>query len=121
MIIVWSKKNSNGLFATLNRNSIILNRQCAKLLDEYQYVKLGLEVEKNQIIIAAISNNDVSSGKYDIEQDLIKLAVTSSYTRINATSFFRFIDLQLASDSIKVNVTYNESRKYLIIDLERRA
>ncbi len=94
MDIKWYTKKKRIENVTINKNSIILNRESSKHFDDYSHVRLGIIHEDKIVVILPISNNDIEAGKY--RNSRISLSFARSYTRISCTDFIRNLNTEFS-------------------------
>lgn len=117
MGITWINLKLAEGQASLNQNSITLNKTASLPFEEAYRVKVGLD-EKNNIIIESLSKDFLSHMDLD-ENDFLGIQVTKSYARINSKELMSVISsclkLNLGKDAIKYPTKYLEDEGQLII------
>lgn len=118
MTIKWYK-NSSNLVAKVNRNNIILNSSCTKLLNQYAYCIIGYSESHNNIVISPVDYSVIDNKELDCTP--FKISNTRSYSRISCTDFISEISqtYQLDfSNEKKYDVNWDEKKQTFTIDLK---
>lgn len=117
MKIKWYKVRSN-LYAKINKNSIILNASCKKILSEYAYCRLGLRSD-GSICIHPISYDIVENEKLD--GTIFRVYNARTYSRISCTDFINEVSKTFEAINTaekKYSVVWDERENLFTIDLK---
>lgn len=117
MEITWfTLKLAEGQ-ASLNENSITLNKTAMSPFEGAYRVKVGID-EKNNIIIEPLSKDFISHMDLN-ENDFLGIQITKSYARINSKELMNLVSsclkLNLGKEVIKFPTKYIEDEDHLII------
>lgn len=118
MNIKWYKNRSN-LIAKINKNNIILNSSCSKLINDFAYCIIGYNESEKFIIISPIGYSEIDNN--EIEYSLFKINTTRTYSRISCTDFINEISHNYQLDFTnerKFEVIWNEKETRFEIDLK---
>lgn len=103
--------------ASLNQNSITLNKTAMSPFEGAYRVKVGID-EKNNIIIEPLSKDFISHMDLN-ENDFLGIQITKSYARINSKELMNLVSsclkLNLGKEVIKFPTKYIEDEDHLII------
>lgn len=118
MNIKWYKVRSN-LSAKINKNNIILNSSCTKVIDSYAFCRLGFNPAEKRVYINPVSYDEVDYNRDDAT--LFKICNTRTYSRISCTDFIS--EVSSATNMIfngeeKFDVSWDDSKQLLTISLK---
>ncbi len=117
MKIKWYKVRTN-LYAKINKNSIILNASCKKILSEYAYCRLG--VGENETVYIQPITYDVVENE-ELDGTIFRVYNTRTYSRISCTDFIKEVSKNfdiINSIEKKYHVEWNEKENLFTIDLK---
>ena len=117
MEITWFNLKLAEGQASLNQNSITLNKTAMSPFEGAYRVKVGID-EKNNIIIEPLSKDFISHMDLN-ENDFLGIQITKSYARINSNELMNLVSsclkLNLGKEVIKFPTKYIEDEDHLII------
>ena len=117
MEITWFNLKLAEGQASLNENSITLNKTAMSPFEGAYRVKVGID-EKNNIIIEPLSKDFISHMDLN-ENDFLGIQITKSYARINSKELMNLVSsclkLNLGKEVIKFPTKYIEDEDHLII------
>ncbi len=117
MKITWFNLKLAEGQASLNENSITLNKIAMSPFEGAYRVKVGMD-EKNNIIIQPLSKDYISHMNLN-ENDYLGIQITKSYARINSKELMSLVSsclkLNLGKEAIKYPTKYNENEDHLVI------
>lgn len=117
MEITWFNLKLAEGQASLNQNSITLNKTAMSPFEGAYRVKVGID-EKNNIIIEPLSKDFISHMDLN-ENDFLGIQITKSYARINSKELMNLVSsclkLNLGKEVIKFPTKYIEDEDHLII------
>lgn len=121
MEITWlSKKNKDTV--TIYETNLTLNSNASKYFKDNACAAVGYTEKEDKLIIKALDEQDVKSGKYD-EDSMHQVSIKATYGRINGTDLIKnltsFHKLDFKSKpNHKFQGVWDDSSKSLIIDLK---
>lgn len=117
MEITWFNLKLAEGQASLNENSITLNKTAMSPFEGAYRVKVGID-EENNIIIEPLSKDFISHMDLN-ENDFLGIQITKSYARINSKELMNLVSsclkLNLGKEVIKFPTKYVEDEDHLII------
>lgn len=117
MEITWFNLKLAEGQASLNENSITLNKTAMSPFEGAYRVKVGID-EKNNIIIEPLSKDFISHMDLN-ENDFLGIQITKSYARINSKELMNLVSsclkLNLGKEVIKFPTKYIEDEDHLVI------
>lgn len=122
MSIIWFKEKFSDLYVTVNKNNLILNKQCENFFSDYAYCHLGYSQEGKKVFVKPIPYDLVDNNLTDGE--IYKLNYNRSYVRISCTSFIKTISQEYFIDftnNKKFSANWSSDKNMLEIDLEKEA
>lgn len=121
-MINWIKGTVCNMIVTLNKNYITLNNSAAGNFLDYKWCIIGIDDEKKQLVIKAISKNDIDLHLYPTE-NLTKLNFGNGYIRIankNMMQALEKIIIYPLESNTKYSASFDENENMLIVDLSRK-
>ncbi len=117
MEITWFNLKLAEGQASLNENSITLNKTAMAPFEGAYRVKVGIDEKKN-IIIKPLSKDFISHMDLN-ENDFLGVQITKSYARINSKELMHLVSsclkLNLGKEALKYPTKYVENEDRLII------
>lgn len=117
-MIEWINGNVLSQIVTLNSNNLTLNQNSSLHFEDVRYVTVGIDHEKNTVVIHPVTKEELDLNLFSIEQ-LHKISLGKGYSKISnkqmCDQISRFFNLELSGQ--KYYATFNHREKMLVIEL----
>lgn len=118
-MIDWIKGNNFNMIVTVSQNYITLNNSAASKFSDYKWCMVGIDKQKEELIIKPISKNDIELHLYPLE-NLHKLNFGNGYVRISNKAMLSALE-EIVSEPLNNNAKYkahyDENDDMLIVGL----
>ncbi|MCR3905817.1 MAG: hypothetical protein NUK62_02135 [Tenericutes bacterium] len=121
MEITWFNEKPKDCVVTLAAGNITLNKPATTFFENAYSVMLGLEKNKQLLIIKPLSKEDAM--RHDIpDKNKYRITVRSSYSRVTNKAFMEEIskmyDIRLDDETHKYKATWEYRDQILVVDLK---
>ena len=115
----WVTGNTYALIVTVYPTNLTLNTPSALKLKNARYCMLGIDTEKKQAAIKAVSKEEIDLGLVPLE-NLHRISYGKGYARISNKSFIADLGnfITIKDEGIKLPLTYDESEQMLIMNID---
>ncbi|MEG0177317.1 hypothetical protein [Anaerorhabdus sp.] len=115
----WIPGNAYSSIVTLYPNNFTLNNTAASYFADVRWCCIGLDKKSLKIAIKPITKREIDLNLVPLDQ-LHKVSVGKGYARISNKPILDEISILIQKDcnGIKLNATFDEKERMLIIDLK---
>lgn len=116
----WIDGNVNTLIATINENNITLNQKAASFFQDTRYVSVGIDTDQSLVAIHPVTKDEIDHSIFTLAQ-LHTISIGNGYAKISNKALCQLIEnhLQYELNNKKYLCDFDETNKYLIIDLNK--